>query len=284
MATSGRSYGGGTYGGYRGNYFFPDEEEYKPESQTSGGGGELPPEGFLDRQPGGPRDVAIAAPNPYDPNPNPMLRALGVADPLAAMGIQGQNPMQRPGFGVFPGAVQAGGPGGGGGMGTGRGPRPVDPASFFNQGQSTEGGLSPEEYLAEQRGGTLQGFQTWNPATDGGFQTAAADAARAAASRGGLVNPIRYEAELRRFLTDPTFQRQYQIQTYGYDPRFNRMMLPPGFDPNTDPGFLARSAAVANERRARRAQIEDQRLPPQLRRQRDLAEVQQLLGFFGLPQ
>jgi hypothetical protein len=256
----------------------PIDDEYMPESSTSGGGGEIPPEGFFDRQPGGPRDIAIAAPNPYDANPNPMLRALGVADPLAAMGIQGQNPMARPGFGVFPGAVQAAGPAPA--MGAGRGPRPVDGASFF---QSEP--MDVNEFLASQRGTTYQGIQSWNPATDAGYQAAveAETERRMSDPRSGVnaLNPIQRTLMRQRVQADPEFRRQYQIQTQGYDPRFNRMLYPEGFDPNTDATFLRRSAELASQRRGLRESAMAPLIPEQVRRAQDAATIQQLLSFFG---
>ena len=74
-----------TRGRFFGDYFFPGEDE-NPEPTEKAGGGEIPP-GYDD--PLGPspeaRDRAIAAPNPYDPNPNPMLRQLGL--PPSPFGI-----------------------------------------------------------------------------------------------------------------------------------------------------------------------------------------------------
>ena len=256
----------------RSGYRSPYDEEENPESQTSGGGGEIPPEGFFDRNPGGPRDTAIITPDATT-NPNPMLRGLG----------GGPSPwdfLTRSMGRVSPGAAVQGGGQPGGGMGQGRGPRPLSAAEFFDTGS---GALDPEEYLAGQRGTTLQALRTWDSSQDAGYLAQVDARARAAASIGGLLNPIQYKVEYQRALADPQLRRQYQIRTQGYDPQTGRMMRPPGFDPLTDQGFLTASATLAAQRRGLRENAMAQLYGPEYTRRAGLEEVGRILSFFGLP-
>ena len=273
-----------TRGRFFNDYFFPDQEEDRPESSTSGGGGEIPP-GFDD--PLGPspqaRDRAIAAPNPYAPHPNPMLRALGL-EPSPFDFLTGA----AGGGTVHPGAaVQGGGPSGAPARGQGRGPGQIDIASFFGGTPGGQGELDVNEFLAGQRGRTFQDIQGWNPTTDLDYQQSPlvqAETARLARLYGAnMLNPI-VAANIRgRAMDNPIIQRQYQLDVLGYDPRFNRMLVPQGFDPLSDPEFLRRSAAVANERNARRQQAREQQLGPGYARRQSEAEIARIISFFGLP-
>ncbi len=189
-------------------------------------------------------------------------------------------PQPRP-QGRYPGSVSGGVSGGGGGGGRGGVPqpsRPVDPSTFFG-GPPEGGGLDVNEYLANQRGSTFQAAQTWNPYADQGFL---AETARATTGLiGGLNNPIAARREYELRLRDPVWQREYQIRTYGYDPRFNRMIVPTGFDPATDAGFLQANQARAAARRAARESQLDALYGPDYAARRRAERFQQALDFFG---
>lgn len=188
----------------------------------------------------------------------------------------GPQPQQPQRGGVFPGAA---GPGGGGGPGRGQGA----PASPF--GLPEDSGLDVNEYLAQQRGRTFQDIQGWDAARDAEFVRSTLvqnEIGRRARLYGAnMLNPIVAARVRAEVLGDPNVQRQYQREALGYDPRFNRMLLPAGFDPATDPGFLQASANYGQRRQAARGTALEGIYGPAYDRRRRLAELAGALDFFG---
>lgn len=251
----------GRYGNDVG-YGEPDDEIHLPQIFAPGR-----EESFRARRlnvPGSQWDFLTGAVDDNPAGPNPLLI------PVGEQQQQQQQPAQH-GF--------SGGPSGGLPRPQGRGP--VNPMDFFGG----EGGLDVNEYLAGKRGKTFQDIQGWNPATDGGFRNSLEVQAKIGdlASHYGvnMLNPLVRARLEREALNDASTQRAYQRNVLGYDPRYNKMLYPAGFDPATDTDFLQASAAEG----VRKQTLREQALgafygPDYARRQRE-ARIAQMMQFLG---
>ena len=232
-----------------GDFLLPDEEE--PPESTGGGGGEMraltdptAPDGGFDLAP---RPGFFASPQ----HRLAVLESERAARELAALtgqpaqgrlprtpagasGQQGERGQDRPGVNLASGGSY--------------GPSPLPPVSPSLSNPLTPTDQDVQRFLAGGR--SLEDRARWYAPEDKDFLAATEAEARrqvmAQTTGINLLNPIqrailanRIQATAQSLRYSPTWTREYARRTFGYDPQTGQMVIPQGFDPNADPGFLA---------------------------------------------